>query len=170
MIWTGSREEDTRKILLLVKAVHLVDRDQVAPSHENSSIKLIKTSLALQIIGNGRVMILLVRVDRIHSGDERQSIEIVRAIITNSIAIQINMRMRDDKETQTKDNKMTLENKLALKSSYVKCRKISRGWKKKQNVSMSKRNSTENNTDSNTGLLIMILSTHPLKTGMLNRK
>ena len=170
MIWTGSREEDTRKILLLVKAVHLVDRDQVVPSHENNSIKLIKTSLALQIIGNGRVMILLVRVDRIHSGDERQSIEIVGAIITNSIAIQINMRMRDDRETQTKDSKMTLENKLALKSSYVKCRKISRGWKKKQNVSMSKRNSIENNTDNNTGLLIMILSIHPLKTGMLNRK
>ena len=170
MIWTDSREEDTRKILSLVKAVHLVDQDQVPPSRENSSIKLIKTSLALQIIGNGRVMILLVRVDRILSGDERQSIEIVRAIITNSIAIQINMRMRDDRETQTKDNKMTLENKLALKSSYVKCRKISRGWKKKQSVSMSKRNSIENNTDSNTGLLIMILSIHPLKTGMLNRK
>ena len=170
MIWTDSREEDTRKILLLVKAVHLVDRDQVALSHENSSIKLIKTSLVLQIIDNGRVTILLVRVNRILSGDERQSIEIVGAIITNSIATQINMRMRGEKEIQTKDSMMTSENKQALKSSYVKCKKISRGWKKKQNVSMSKRNSIENNTDSNTGLLIMILSIHPLKTGMLNRK
>ena len=170
MIWTDSLEEDTRKIHLLVKAVPLVDQDQVAPSHENSSIKLIKTSLALQIIGNGKVMILLVRVGRILSGDERQSIEIVGAIITNSIATQINMKMRGDKGIQTKDSMMTLESKLVLKSSYVRCRKISRGWKKKQNVSMSKRGSIENNTDSNTELLIMILSIHHSKTGMLNRK
>ena len=105
MIWTDSREEDTRKILSLVKAVHLVDRDQVAPSHENSSIKLIKTSLALQIIGNGRVMILLVRVDRILSGDERQSIEIVGAIITSSIAIQTNMKKKRGVKTQTERRK-----------------------------------------------------------------
>ena len=170
MIWIDSLEEDTRKILLPVKAVHLVDLDQVAPSHENSSIKLIKTSLALQIIGNSKVLILLVRVDRILSGDERQSIEIVGAIITNSIATQINMRMRGDKGIQTKDSMMTLENKLALKSSYVKCRKIFRGWKKKQNVNMSKRGSIENNTDSNTELLIMILSIHLSKTGMLNKR
>ena len=170
MIWIDSQEEDTRKILLLGKDVRLVVQEQAAPSHENSSIKLIKTSLALQIIGNGRVMILLVRVDRILLGDERQSIEIVGAIITNSIATQINMRTRGDKGIHTKDSMKTLENKLALKSSYVKCRKIFRGWKKKQNVSMSKRDSIENNTDSNMGLLIMILSTHRLKIGMLNRK
>ena len=170
MIWTDSQEEDTKKILLLGKAVHLVDQEQVAHSHENSSIKLIKTSLALQIIGNGRVMILLVKVDRILSGDGRQSIEIVGAIITNSIATQINMRMRGDKGIQTKDTMKTLENKLALKSSFVKCRKIFKGWKRKQNVSMSKRDSIENNTDSNMGLLIMILSIHHSKIGTLNRK
>ena len=170
MIWIDSQEEDTRKILLLGKAVHLVDQEQVIPSHENSSIKLIKTSLALQIIGNGRAMILLVRVGRILSGDERQSIEIVGAIITNSIATQINMRTRGDKGIHTKDSMKTLENKLALKSSYVKCRKIFRGWKKKQNVSMNKRDSIENNTDSNMGLLIMILSIRHSKTGTLNRK
>ena len=170
MIWIDSREEGTRKILLLGKAVQPADQEQVVPSQENSSIKLIKTSLALQTIGHGRVMILLVRVDRIHSGDVRQSIEIVGAIITNSIATQINMRMRGDKGIQTKDSMTTSENKLASKSLYVRCRKISRGWKRKQSASMSRRNSIESNTDNNTGLLIMTLSILPSKTGMLNRK
>ena len=159
--------EEPKVILSPDKVVVPLVMEQPTLSHESSNKKLIKTSVGS---GMNKNIILSRAKQIILLGDARQSIEIVKAIITNSIAIQINMRMRDDKGIHTKDSMKTLENKLALKSSYVKCRKIFRGWKKKQNVSMSKRDSIENNTGSNMGPLIMILLIHHSKTGMLSKK
>ena len=158
--------EEPKVILSPHKVVDPLVMEQPTLSHESNSKKLIKTLVDLEM---NKSIILLRAKQTILSGDARQSIEIVREIFTNSIAILINTKMKEDVEIQTR-NRMKTTNKLGLKSSFEKCKRISKEWNKKLDASMSMRRTTGSSIGSSMAKLIMIHSIPLLKTGTLNRK
>ena len=158
--------EEPKVILSPDKVVDPLVMEQPTLLHESNSKKRIKTSMGS---GMNKNIILSRAKQIILSGDARQSIEIVKAIITNSIATQINTKTKGDVEIQIR-NRMKNSNKLGLKSSFEKCKRISKEWRKKQDASMSMRRSTGSNKGSSMAKLTTIHSIPLLKTGMLNRK
>ena len=153
-------------ILLPDKVVDPLVMEQLTLSHESNSIKLIKTSVGS---GMNKNIILSRARQTILLGDARQFIEIVRAIITNSIATLINTKTKEDVEIQTR-NRMKTSNKLGLKNSFEKCKRISREWKKKLDANTNMRRSTESSTGSSMVNHTTIHSILLLKTGTLNKK
>ena len=139
-----------------------------ALSHESSSTKPTKTFKgSLVLAGSASSRTPSDRANKIPSVGEGPSIETVEATITNSIATQINTKMRKGVGIPT--NKKT-SNSQASKSSFARCRKTSKGWNKRPSDNTSKSSNLESSTVSDTASMVAIRLTLLSKTGMPSKK